>query len=104
MYFFFKRCIFAEANVTCLLSNYKIRAGTNDNIKTSKQKQSWGRTNLGKLTGERCANSEANKQASWDWVDSSDQADPLGGPINCEADWLRPAQRNLGRPSRPRPD
>ena len=60
--------------------------------------------NLGKLTGERCANSEANKQASWDWVDSSDQANPLGGPINREADWLRPAQRKLGRPSRPRPD
>ena len=49
-------------------------------------------------------NSEANRQASWDWEYSSDQADPLGGPINREADWLRPAQRTLGRPSRPRPD
>jgi hypothetical protein len=104
MYFFFKRCIFAEANVTCLLSNYKIRAGTNDKIKTSKQNRAGEGQNRGKLTGERCANSEANKQASWDWVDSSDQANPLGGPINREADWLRPAQRKLGRPSRPRPD
>ena len=48
--------------------------------------------------------SEASKEAYWDWVDSSDQADPLGGPIIREAEWLGPAQRNLGRPSRPRPD
>jgi hypothetical protein len=36
-------------------------------------------------------NSEANRQASWDWEyssDQADQADPLGGPINREADYL----------------
>ena len=30
--------------------------------------------------------SEASKEAYWDWVDSSDQAYLLGGPIIREAD------------------
>ena len=49
--------------------NYKILAGTNDKIKTRKQNRAGEGQNIGKLTGERCANSEAtNKQAGTGWT------------------------------------
>jgi hypothetical protein len=56
----------------------------------SKKKQVKTRMEYRETDKRGCTNSEASKQASWDWVDSSNQADPLCGPIIREADWLGP--------------